>query len=340
MTADALSLPPQDPRPQPSVSNVLGAEQSALGKRDSAVVAERRSGLRGLIVGADGRVSTSKLQAALWTVALLYAFVYLLLAGWHIWDRPQTPRMDLLRDGFARLVQHPLQPEYLVLLGIPLGAALAAKALIQNKVVAGTLTKTPGTSEGVLQGIGEVVSNDTGSTDLLDTQYAAFNLITLVYFFSAFLGTTVSDPRLGLPSLPATLLALSGVSAATYVTKKSLETGTVPLIRGVSPRLVTPGVHVYLKVTGTGFCTTGSVTALNAVTIGGVPVSADQWSDSEVTVGLPPTSTAARSLGLTEGSHPLLVTDDTGNDSSPYLIQIAYQPAPVAVDASSNGQSR
>jgi hypothetical protein len=66
----SLQLAPGDPRPEPAVSALPEAQQSALVKRDLAIVAERRSGLRGFIVGADGRVSTSKVQAVLWTGAL------------------------------------------------------------------------------------------------------------------------------------------------------------------------------------------------------------------------------------------------------------------------------
>jgi hypothetical protein len=213
MTAQAVVLPPGDPRAGPAVSALLGAQQTALTKRDGARVGERRLGLRGLIVGTDGRASTSKVQAALWTGAVLYAFLFLLIAGWHIWNRPKTPRLIGLKDGFAHLIVHPLQPEYLVLLGVPITAAIAAKALTLNKVIAGTLAKTTGTSEGVAAGLAETVSNDTGNADLLDSQYVAFNLITLIYFFSAFFGTTVANPSGGLPSIPPTLLALSGVSA-------------------------------------------------------------------------------------------------------------------------------
>jgi hypothetical protein len=327
MTTQAMALPPGDPRANPAVSALLGAQQTALAKRDKARADERRSGLRGLIVGTDGRVSTSKVQAALWTGAVLYAFLFLLIAGWHVWNRPKTPRLINLKDGFAHLIVHPLQPEYLVLLGIPITAAIAAKALTLNKVVAGTLTKTTGTSEGVVAGLAETLSNDTGNADLLDSQYVAFNLITLIYFFSAFFGTTVASPSGGLPSIPPTLLALSGVSAAAYVTKKTLEKGTAPQVLGVAPRLAVLGRDIYLKVTGAGFCANGTPTALNAVTVGGIPVATDSWSDTQVIASLPATPAAARTLGLQVGSQSLVVTDETGNDSDPYLIQITYGAA-------------
>jgi hypothetical protein len=321
MTGDALMLPPGDPRSAPVVSAMLGAQQTALVKKDAAIVAERRSGLRGLIVGADGRVSTSKVQAALWTGALLYAFLYVLLAGWHVWTRPETPRLKALENGLEQLLQHPLQGEYVVLLGIPVAAAIAAKALVSGKILSGSMVKPPSTDEGVVAGVAETVSNDEGSGDLLDFQYAAFNVILLLYFFAEFLGKTSASPASGLPSLPPTLLALSGVSAATYLAKKSLEKGTAPQVLGATPRLAVIEQDWFLSVTGAGFVIKDA-TALNAVTIGGVPVSAESWTPTTVVVALPATAPAAKTLGLTSGSHPLVVTDNEGNDSAPYLIQL------------------
>ena len=193
-------------------------------------------------------------------------------------------------------------------------------------VVAGTLTKTTGTSEGVVAGLAETVSNDTGNADLLDPQYVAFNLMTLICFFSAFFGTTAANPPGWLPSIPPTLLALSRVSAAAYVTKKTLEKGTAPQVLGVAPRLAVLGHDIYFTVTGAGFCPSGTPTALNAVTVGRIPVAADSWSDTQVIASLPATSAAAQTLGLQEGSQSLVVTDETGNDSDPYLIPDQLQP--------------
>ena len=92
-------------------------------------------------------------------------------------------------------------------------------------------------------------------------------------------------------------------------------------------QLVVLGRDIYLKVTGAGFCSSGTPTALNAVTVGGISVAADSWSDTQVIASLPATSAAAETLGLQEGSQPLVVTDETGNGSDPYLIQISSGPA-------------
>lgn len=191
-------------------------------------VRQRRRGIKSLVIGTDGRASTSKVQAALWTLAILYAFVFLLLWGRstrcgdaELRDRPRCEAAVQARSTFSRVVHGDLQPEYYVLLGFPLAAAVAARAITKAKVDDGTLDKpiVEEDAKGMVQGLSEVVSNDKGETDLIDLQYFAFNLLTLSFFFAEFL----TKPGEGLPDLPATLIALSGVSAGVYTTRKALE---------------------------------------------------------------------------------------------------------------------
>jgi hypothetical protein len=187
----------------------------------------RRAGIKSLVIGTDGRASTSKLQAALWTIAVLYAFVFLLLWGRStrcgesaFREQEVCESAVTARQTFSRVVNSDLQPEYYVLLGFPLAAAVAARAITTAKIADGTIQKAPveEDTKGVVQGIAEVVSNDQGEIDLIDMQYVAFNFLTLSFFFVEFL----TKPHSGLPDLPATLIALSGVSAGVYTTRKAL----------------------------------------------------------------------------------------------------------------------
>lgn len=47
----------------------------------ATAVKKRRRGVKALVIGTDGRASTSKLQALLWTFAVLFAFIFLLAWG-------------------------------------------------------------------------------------------------------------------------------------------------------------------------------------------------------------------------------------------------------------------
>ena len=126
-------------------------------------------------------------------------------------------------------------------MGLPIAAAVTAKALVTGKTASADLVKTPAESTGVEKGLAEVVSNDAGQADLLDLQYFAFDIVALLYFLIQFLTVTAVDPSKGLPTIPPTLLALAGVSTTGYLVKKALETGVAPTISSVSPLRVQLG---------------------------------------------------------------------------------------------------
>ena len=176
----------------------------------------RRFGVAALFVGDDGRTSTSKLQAMLWTYAVLWALISL-LAGLGV-------------DGFRTALDRDLREEYLLLLGGPYVAAIAAKGITTKREddpkAPSKVPKalTPGERSTLTERVAETVTNDAGSVDLGDFQYAAFTLLTLTYFAWAF----VDKPHEGLPAIPATLLVLMGVSQGAYVAKKVLLPDTPP----------------------------------------------------------------------------------------------------------------
>lgn len=158
----------------------------------------------GLILGKDNRWSTSKTSVVLWTYAVLFAFVAILL-------HTRGHGLDNIK----------LSNQYILLLGIPAGSAIAAAWVTQSRIQLGTLAKVPAPSPPhPLVGISQLVSDDTGNADLLDTQYLAFSVLLLAYFLMQFL--TGEAPKL--PHLPGTLVGLSGVSAVGYIAKKGLKT--------------------------------------------------------------------------------------------------------------------
>ena len=162
-----------------------------------------------LVNGRDGRWSTSKTSAILWTYAVWFAFISI-----------------LLHTNGKGLDNSVLKQQYLVLMGLPVAAAVVAKGLVQNKVDSGVLTGKAAAApeKGLLKGVSQLVTNDAGAPDLLDLQYFGFNLILLAYFFTRFLG----HQKFGLPQLPDSLVALSGVTAAGYLGKKGLERDPAP----------------------------------------------------------------------------------------------------------------
>lgn len=183
---------------------------------------------RGLVLGKDGRWSTSKLQVLLWTYALLFALASIFLA-------------DLLgvEEGVRSLEDQESEDWdiYLVLLGGPFAALVLAQGIISTKAAEGKIAKTAtAPTTGVVQGLTEVISNDAGETDIVDLQYFLFNVLALLVFLISF----VPDLAGGLPELPSFLAVLTGASAATYVGKKAAEREQ-PSITAVLPAKARPG---------------------------------------------------------------------------------------------------
>ena len=185
----------------------------------------------GLVIGQDRRLSTSKLQALLWTYALLGVLLAIVIANW-----------IGASAGFDSLVDQGLPEEYLILLGGPFAAAIASKALVSSKVESGTLTKTEGAARADPgRRAGEAFGDDQGNTDLVDTQYLLFNFLGLLYVLGGF----VADPSGGVPSIPGLLVGLTSVSAATYVSRKAIQSN-VPVLSAVVPAEGAPGDPVRL----------------------------------------------------------------------------------------------
>ena len=199
-------------------------------------LAFRRRGLKAAVMGQDGRASTSKTQVVLWTAAVVWALVDLLLLA----------RAHPGGNLFANAVTN-WRPEYLVLLGLPVAAATTAKAIVAgtnsgrgpiagvpSSELAGNLgldrvymrDAVPARVRGFLAGVAELLTGDDDMIAWADLQYVVFTLITLVYFAAQFL----AQPADGLPPVPAALLTLMGVSATAYAANKVVNT------RGVNPK--------------------------------------------------------------------------------------------------------
>jgi hypothetical protein len=198
---------------------------------------------KNMILGKDGRLSTSKFQAALWTFAVLFAlfslfygFVIVQLFGGLLGFGWAESLEQPLGQGFDDFLGHDLDETYLLLLGFPFAAAITSKGIVAEKVASGTIVKAEKDPAEGGSSLAELVSDDDGNSDLGDFQYLLFNLLAIGYFLLQFL----SDPGSGLPSMPDTLVGLTGVAAATFVAKKGIYRDP-PVLLGVLPPSARPG---------------------------------------------------------------------------------------------------
>jgi IPT/TIG domain len=196
---------------------------------------EKRRKIRilGAVMGKDGRLSTSQAIAGVWTLVVVYVLLALLIVWPDDWD--------------AALKN--LQGPYLALLGGPVAAVVLSGTIVSGRIKRETLQK--GKGDGIPR-LSDLVSDDSGSTDLFDLQYVLFNVIAMAYVLTAFSKATLA----GFPDVPTTLWLLTGGPAAVYVSNKAFGTNA-PAIFSVDPARARKGekITVYgqnFVVAGTG----------------------------------------------------------------------------------------
>lgn len=248
-----------------------------------------------VILGEDGRTSTSKTFILLWTLLVGWALIALLIAGEFVSAHHcvgigtpgkacRSDEVGLFQVGWRQFLSAGLSGGYLVLLGVPAAAGVAAKGITQSQVTGTGFKKPrpPGPSQPFAR-ITEIFSADDGTTDIGDFQYLIFNLVTATYFVAQFLNPDGS----GLPTIPDTLLGLTSVSAGLYVGKKAV-TSTQPTVTGVFPLPLHDGQP--FTVIGTGL--TVDPASLSDVepqiTIDGMPATAVRASAGNLIAKAPP----------------------------------------------------
>ena len=200
--------------------------------RDSAV-----PGISGILIGKDNRLSTSKLAAFVWTVAIAWAILALAVADW-----------VGATSGWTTFVGQGLQDQYLILLGGPFIALVSGKAIVQTRVSTGAQIKPPAMGvQTAADRVSQAFSDDDGQTDLVDTQYLIFTAVALIVFVVMFLRTNDK----GFPTLPDFLVGLTSAAAVAYVANKATASNLPPHIDRVVPDHAHPGDT--LVVYGRGF---------------------------------------------------------------------------------------
>jgi hypothetical protein len=291
-------------------------------------MAARSSFIASVILGEDGRTSTSKTFILLWTLLVAWALLALLIAGEFIpahacitsgaaagaTHRCQGDEVGLLQLGWTHFLHAGLSGSYLILLGVPAAAGVAAKGIAQSQTQSATAVKTvkpPGRS-GIFTRIAEIFSADDGSTDIADFQYLIFNLITGAYFVSQFLKPDGS----GLPTIPDTLLGLTSVSASLYVGKKAV-TRTQPTISGVFPTIIQDGQAFTIVGSGLTVDPSSPTNVEARVAIDGVPATGVREVGGNLTANAPHNL----ALGGAPTTRQLVVLSPYGAITSSFPVQ-------------------
>jgi IPT/TIG domain len=193
---------------------------------------------RSVLTGADGRWSTSRFAALIWTAVVVFMLLTLIVVEWRV-GASATDLKGKFDD---------MDGTYLALLGGPFAAFLLAKVAVQQKTTGpnASLQKSEGSPS-----IGDLVQNDAGRTDLVDLQYVLFNGIGALYVLALF----IPHPGVGIPAVPGSLAILTGGSATTYLANKALS-ANAPQVSAMAPTTVTAGETV--QVIGSNLKTPGA----------------------------------------------------------------------------------
>jgi hypothetical protein len=165
-----------------------------------------------LVMGFDGRASTSKFQWFLWIAAIVFAYTAL----WVL--RTEQGEFAALGVTSAGL---------LTVLGFSATTAIAAKGITSAYVRSGRVTKTAVADIGP-HARGGILQDDSGAPELAKIQLVGFTLITIGIFLITVIHEIVTSPDLAsLPNIDIFLVALIGISQAGYLGKK-LVTADAP----------------------------------------------------------------------------------------------------------------
>jgi hypothetical protein len=266
---------------------------------------ERKGFLTTVVLGADGRTSTSKTFVFMWTLLIGWALIALLIAGEFVHThgcvlpehltqsleecKGKKDEVGLLQVGWLNFLHAGVSGSYMLLLGVPAAAAVAAKGITQSQAT-GTGFKTPNTNAGpaLTSRLSEIFSADDGTTDIGDFQYMVFNVIAAAYFVVQF----VNPHGTGLPNMPETLLGLTSVSAGLYVGKKAV-TRSQPKVTGIFPQPVQANCRFTILGEGLTAEATAPTEVPPQITIDGVAAMGVSTENETLTAVLPPAFTGS-----------------------------------------------
>ncbi|MEU5473160.1 hypothetical protein [Streptomyces lydicus] len=236
----------------------------ALGLTAAAVRHRAHGGALAPLIGEDGRLSTSRTVAVGWAAAVLYA-VLLSAVQLAVAAPPLRHRLlaglSLGRSGAL-----------LALLATGCAVAVLAYGLVAARVRTGRLQKVPAQRPRAA----DLLTDDAGRGSFLDVQYVLVNAAVLALALVRLAGRPEQLPR-----LPWGLVALAGLSGATYLAGKLVAGGRPVILSVVRSRelgdLAAPvRTGDDIEIRGAGFVPPGATTpdrlARTVVRIGAVHV--------------------------------------------------------------------
>jgi hypothetical protein len=252
-------------------------------------------GRKGLVVGEDGRLSTSKFQFFLWTGIVVFSYVALFVADVENFagkdSCPAPPsnssQPGVLADPWCRMADIP--QNVLIAMGFTLITLATAKGVTTAYVASGRVISTKGSAS-----LADLVTQDDGVTpDLSKVQMLTWTAIAAATYLFAVFKAIPTFQGADFPDINPTLMLLMGLGQAAYLGTKIVSAQNTIISNLTPARGAGPGSQI--TINGSGFGTSlgtiqfGDVVAAPAMSSGG-----PQWSDTSVTFIIPPTQASGQ----------------------------------------------
>ncbi|HYV11079.1 MAG TPA: IPT/TIG domain-containing protein [Pyrinomonadaceae bacterium] len=239
-----------------------------------------------LVIGEDGRPSTSKLKPFLWTVVMIFAYAALYSAK--------------LKKGSIDPISN-IPANLLIAIGLDVATLVAAKGITESQIASGQVEKpppiTPTTATTVAAtanaGPGAVFQDDNGFPELTKIQTITWTGFAIVLYFvavdAALKIVAAAQPGspavtdLSLPDIAPAMMVLIGLGNAAYLGKKLVTTDT-PVLTAISVDRSLAFPTVTLTGVAFGAIQNGSRITLDEKEIIDPPL---EWSNERVKFKLP-----------------------------------------------------
>ena len=267
--------------------------------------------LLSIIEGQDKKLSTSKFQWFVWTIAVVGGFSALFMAR-------------LLRGDTTDIN---IPSNVLLALGFSAVTMTTAKGITSAYVAGGKVDKSAPAAGGLL-------TDDDGIADLSKIQLMTWTVIAIaiwVYLVALKLGDIAWAGKLtkeaaNLPDIPAALMVLMGLSQGGYLGKKLVTTDSFRLDVLV-PSIAQPGDPVALFGAGFGNAKADDKKVADnpdsSVLAGGLKAATTSWTDGRIDFTVPARSPDGNAWHGTETVQVSVVISGTPSDKFLTLSVVA-----------------
>jgi hypothetical protein len=286
----------------------------------------------GIIVGEDGRLSSSKFQFFLWTSVVIFSYVVLFVAGVHnTRHRTASSCPAITKDELTTRYAFPatlswcpigdIPGNVLLAMGFSLITLATAKGVTSAYVNSGRIAKPPNPGKPSLADL--VTQDGSGIPDLSKVQMLVWTLIASATYLYGVVSAVPTFAGAPFPDISGTLMVLMGLGQGAYLGTK-LATSQTAKISNLNPaRGVSSGGIV--KINGVGFGNVpgtvqfGDVVAALAVENGKL-----QWSDAQVAFVVPPARTSGQPFQSGETVYVVLLLQGETTPSASNPIPFTF----------------